>query len=502
MAHVRTGTLDWKPNKTNPKSCVAKFWVGETRHSVKLDTLDPILARRMLNKYVKLAAAGKYVARDIATAPAQEPFEDTARAWCEARKARGVAMADSELGYFVHHVFVHADLMSVPVTEWRRLHCKTLLERACQRKSTRTGERLSLETIGHLHRLIGRFFTSLEGNEVIAASPMRTLKMSNIEGLPKEDDRKRVPITDAEYDQFLAAPVDFTPAKKSGKPRCHEVEFFEMKIIAWTARTLGGQRACECLRWTWDMIDREAFSKCKIHRAKGGGFKDLEIPEMLQPYIKGWWLASGCPTLGPVFPVSRGKRKGEARGKSNLAGRFRRALWRAGVRRFDLHNDTPHSLQTDFHTRRREFTTGTTTSGLNPQQAGQLTGHSTTAMLDLYDQSDLKVVPVAALPQINAKFSPPRVSVGTLGPMTPEGPPANDVESQPFSERGTRFELATSSLGNLGDIEIVAQDGLEPITEYAHASLETIADYGDESHGDSCEPLGSSAFDLEYDSIV
>jgi hypothetical protein len=126
----------------------------------------------------------------------------------------------------------------------------------------------------------------------------------------KTDKRKRTPLTDDEYNALLLAPVDFAPTKKTGKPSVPEIEFFEMKVIAFTSRTLGGARAAECLRWDWSMIGRETFTTCKLARAKGGDVQDLEFPEMLRPFISGWWLAAGRPDQGSVFPVSRGKRKG------------------------------------------------------------------------------------------------------------------------------------------------------------------------------------------------
>jgi hypothetical protein len=112
--------------------------------------------------------------------------------------------------------------------------------------------------------------------------------------------------------------------RNTGKPSTRKIEFMGTKIMAWTARTLGGARAAECLRWEWSMItDRDTFASCKLPRAKGdeGDAQDFEIPDVLRPFLRAWWEAHGRPNRGRVFPVTRGKRKGEARKQSGMAGR-------------------------------------------------------------------------------------------------------------------------------------------------------------------------------------
>jgi hypothetical protein len=76
-------------------------------------------------------------------------------------------------------------------------------------------------------------------------------------------------LADEKYSALLVSPVDFTPTKKTALPSVTELEHLEVKILAFTARTFGGARAAECLRWTWDMIDRPGFETCRLGRAKG-----------------------------------------------------------------------------------------------------------------------------------------------------------------------------------------------------------------------------------------
>lgn len=74
------------------------------RRRPPLGTFDKGRAERMKNKIVRELEAGRLVADAKETVHAPETIEVAARAWCEDRKARGVAMASTELGYFEHHV--------------------------------------------------------------------------------------------------------------------------------------------------------------------------------------------------------------------------------------------------------------------------------------------------------------------------------------------------------------------------------------------------------------
>jgi integrase len=416
MPRARSGTLVRRAT-----SYYAKLWLtrdgAARREYICLDTLDPVLARRTMRKLVDGIARGEIVADARAKAVAAESVEVAARAWVVARAARGVKCAEDggELGYLVHHVFPYIGPM--PVNEVRKLDCKRVLDAATEARGKRTGEPLKRETIDYLKRLLVRFFNALESDEVIPSNPMRLVKMPEV----KADKRRRTRLTDDEYSALLSAPIDFAPTIKTGLPSVREVEFFELKVVAFTARTLGGARAAECLRWTWDMVDRPGFESCRLARAKGGDVQELVFPETLRPFLSGWWLASGSPDRGPVFPVSRGKRKGEARGKSNLAGRFRRALLRAGVTRHEVHNDTPFSKRTDFHTLRRAYVSALAKMGANEATSMALAHHHDSSVHQRYQLEQIQAVPLAALPQVTLpddveKYAPRTFARGVTSP--------------------------------------------------------------------------------------
>jgi integrase len=141
------------------------------------------------------------------------------------------------------------------------------------------------------------------------------------------------------------------------------------------------------------MIDRQRFASCIVPRTKTGKPQRLDIPDVLQVPLRAWWASQDQPRSGPVFPVTRGPRKGEAqleRGVS-FADRLRRTLMLAGIKRHpckqpDLHptmkppyypelasdpvyNETGWSLPVDFHSFRRAFSTGLAEAGVNAQQA-------------------------------------------------------------------------------------------------------------------------------------
>ena len=83
----------------------------------------------------------------------------------------------------------------------------------------------------------------------------------------KRDKRPRAILTDGEIEKFLAA-----------KDRD-----LELKMLSLVARSEGGMRTAELVRWDWAMIDTASFAACAIARAKTGDVQRLEVPEMLRP---------------------------------------------------------------------------------------------------------------------------------------------------------------------------------------------------------------------------
>jgi integrase len=433
MAIKRTGTIIAKP-----AGLFARVWVTsedgkKERRWINLETKDRATAKRKLAKIIAMIDRGELVADAKAAVEAPELARDAFKEWVERRKTRGVAMAQSEEGYWKHHLEPTLGALALP--EIRKVHVRRALEEARDKG-------LAKETVAHLRRMLGRFFNELEADERIVVNPMRGVDMPAM----TSDKRPRTPLHDDEYRALLAAPVDFAVRERTGHPSVREVEFFEMKVVAFVARTLGGARSAECLRWDWSTIDRENFHHCTIARAKTGAIQALEFPEMLQPFIRAWWEAHGRPDHGPVFPVTRGDRKGEARGATSLAGRFRRALTRAlewgGLPlRHELFNDTPTSKRTDFHTRRREYVSALATGGVNEQTAMALASHADSKVHRRYQIAAIVAVPVAALPVL---------SVTTV---TPANDPPNATQEFAvvtcISGAGHRIRTGDIQLGKL-----------------------------------------------------
>jgi integrase len=419
MARARTGTLIYK----RTTGWNARVWTvvraadgteRDERRWVPLETQDKDLAKRKLAKIVGMLASGELVA-DAARAEAVrvDTVEVSAREWCKRRKASGIEMADTELGYFVHHVF--KEIGPMLVTDVRKANVKGVLQAAITKG-------MSEGTIGHLRRMLSRFFKSLEVDEIIPSNPVRLVELKDL-GRMKKDKRPFTLPTDAEVTATFESPaVDI-----------------EIKIVILVARMLGGQRGAEVNRWTWEMIDRRSFASCVIQRAKGDDVQALTVPETLRPFLRAWWEGNGAPASGPVFPVARGLRRGEARGKTSYAARVRRAFWNAGQRRPELHEDTPHSRPLNFHTMgRRAFVSALAASGANEQTAMALAHHADSRVHKRYQLGQIVDVPVAALP--------------ALGTATPAGwvtaVSKRSRRSELSVERDTRFELATSSLGS------------------------------------------------------
>src|SRR5262249_46277765 len=132
----------------------------------------------------------------------------------------------------------------------------------------------------------------------------------------------------------------------------------------------------------------------------------VTIPDVPRHFLKQWWLACGRPEQGFIFGKTRPRRvgagkKGEQRGRgTGYAARLRAALWTAGARRHELHNDTTDTRRADFHSFRRAYNTATANAGTNAQDAMQLAGHTDMDTHLLYLQTRTVVTPDAAMPKI------------------------------------------------------------------------------------------------------
>lgn len=472
MSRERTGSLEFKRGEWIAKVTVD---VGDPprpfRKPIKLGTTSRAEAEKMLVELVELAAAGKLEIVDVAATKGEiAKVEPRATAWCEARVDRGVACAKDERALFKRHVFpVIGPLL---VTEVRKRHIVELLARVARTKGVKTGKPLARESVAHVRRLLSRFFAELENAEEIDASPVRGAKMPAM----RDDERPRTALTEDEYNLLLACPENDV----------------EIKVLVLTARMLGGARARECLHWDWSMIDVVDFRTCKLKRAKTNRTQDLNFPEVLRPFLQAWWRMCGEPTSGPVFPVSRGKRKGEQRGRGNgLAKRFRRAIerahaWKGTPARREVLFDTPYSRRTDFHTLRRDFVGGLARAGTNMQSAMALASHSDADVHRRYLIDAERTIPPASLPTITVDAA--TAIVPKRGRLKVSGRPAAHRTSR---NKGAGHGVRTRDiqLGKFSDdracIEKPAGSDAASITELEIASERFQTPTRDSSPGDN-----------------
>jgi len=438
MSTKRTGTLVPKPS-----GFFARVWVRlpdgvEERRWINLQTKDRSTARRKLARLVAAIAAGELVADAQARTMNAETYRSFTLDRHERRQTAGISMARDEQNNRVRYIYrVIGDLPLVRVTDD---HVRQVLEEARDRGR-------AYETIDKIRAVVRRDLKRAMIEKIIASNPAEHVELP--EGL-KRDRRPFVSPTDAEIARYLGAPkLDL-----------------ELKLLTLVARTEGGMRGAELIRWDWTMVDRDGFLLCTVARAKTGEVQRLEIPDVLRPFLRVWWERSGKPVAGPVFPVRRGPRAGKdkkGRGTS-FAGRMRRDFFRAGVVRLPpvtdaegkatpnpadpLYFDTPVSRRMNFHSMRRAYNRALAGAGVNLQTAMTLASHADPKVHMAYvrELEAARPVPASALPVIDpglARLLSPAVT----------SRPGNDlsVSAQVIEfpgERDTGLEPATFGLGS------------------------------------------------------
>ncbi len=385
MPNERTGTIEWKRGVA-----YARVWLDrpdgtKQRKRVKLGTRDPKVAERMLAKVNGMIARGDLVADDGAVEAGPDEFRAFAEQWVTNRKTRKVAMAPDEHINLRRHVYeVQTEgraFGTMCLIDVRPRHIVAVLQAVID-------EGLAKGTVDHVKRLLSRIFRAAVGKDLILANPVTAADTPRIPDAQKTEKEREI-LTDAEVAQFL---------------ECGKVDL-ELRMMSLVARTLGGGRTSDVNRWAWTHIDTRTFEVCTIPRSKTGKPQRIEIPEMLRPFLAAWWIGAGKPAGGPVFPVTRGKRKGEFRATRGVsyAKRLRRALKVAGVFRTELHQETETTLPVDFHSFRRAFATALAEAGVNEQKAMALASHSDPKTHQRYVMKTRAMmrIPAAALPSFN-----------------------------------------------------------------------------------------------------
>ncbi len=413
MPQKRTGTIIAKPS-----GFFARVWVkvpdgSEERRWMNLQTKDRSTARRKLARLVAMIEAGELVADAEAKTASTETYRTFTKDRHDRRAAAGVVMARDEQNN--RERFIYPVLGDLPLVRVTDDHVRQVLEEARDRG-------LARETVHKIRAVMRRDLKRARIEKIIEGRPAEDVELP--EGL-KKDKRPRVILSDAEIAVHL------------GATKCD----LEIKMLAFVARTEGGMRTAELVRWDWAMIDTAEFLACTVARAKTGDVQRLEVPSVLRPFLRGWWERAGKPTAGPVFPVRRGRRAGQARtGRGvSFAGRLRRELFKAGVVRLPpvlvdgkpvphpgdpIYSDTPVSRRVDFHSFRRAYNTALAGAGVNVQTAMGLASHSDpkTHMRYVMAAEAARSVPSAALPIID-----PGLAARLLSPAVTRGP-GNDFK--------------------------------------------------------------------------
>lgn len=340
-----------------------------------------------------------------------ERFASYARAWHARRAGEGIAFAESETIYLEKHVLPVKLLLGDPAATFGELllpdvrprHVKLVLERARDLP-------VAQQTIRHIRGTIARVLSAAVEDELVQDNVARKVATPKPKDRAASARRTRVVLLDAEIDQLFA---------------CHQVAL-ELRIMCLASRTEGGMRTRDITAWLWEMIDTSKFASCIVPRTKTLAPQQLEIPDVLRGPLKAWWVSQGSPKSGHVFPVTKGKRKGEARRTRGVsfAKRLRRALMMAGLKRHacehpevcatprkpccsafptdPLFAATPGTLPVDFHSFRRAFKTGLAEAGVATEHAMLLSGSSDPRTHARYVVSTpaMRLIPAAALPTL------------------------------------------------------------------------------------------------------
>lgn len=410
MARKRTGTLVWR-NGIAFAHVTATVDGKSRRLWFCLHTSDPARAERMLNRLVADINAGNVPLEIAATrAAAPDTVEDYATKLFELREARGIVMTSSERSYFKN--YIRAAIGPLALASVRPASIRGVLDAVIA-----AGHRRA--TVVMVRSIMHRIFAAAWRDELITENPVARVEVPHMHEVKKT----RVILTDEELTALLFSPkVDL-----------------EIKMMSLVARTVGGMRTGDLVRWDWSMIDRVEFAEAFIPRSKTGTPDRLEVPKMVRVFLRVRWESMGKPESGPVFPIERKgriRKVGQARGPLNnsFADRLRRNLFKAGVVRmppvevprrtqgtrtdldkesaetmlapnpFDpLYFETATTLPVDFHSFRRAFNTALAAAGVNAQQAMLLAHHADMKTHMRYVQAtpEMRRIPERALPQLH-----------------------------------------------------------------------------------------------------
>jgi integrase len=283
----------------------------------------------------------------------------------------------------------------------------------------------SRSTVDHIRDDMSSILRMLWKYGIITSNPCTPVE---IPASAKRDKRKRIRPTIDEINRMLA----------SSKVR------LETHVAVVCSARVGGQRASDLLGADYGQIDTQTWSTWRVYRPKTESWAVHKLDPVAAQVLQVWWNVHNRPLTGPVFPVTKGKRKGQPKARgSDWAKPIQRAFWAAGVHRwlpgYELAQtdaerracdafqvDTPQTRRLGFHTVRRVYVTWLRSQGVDPALRMKLSGHTDFATHMGYDDVDVLEAPEGSLPPI---ISPLSLDVGIAGAIQSLKTSRADVEA-------------------------------------------------------------------------
>lgn len=393
MSRPRTGTLVWRKRGWGARVTIYRDGT-RSQTVVDLGTSSRSLAERKLLEL----NAGKLNADELkALARKRETFLEASERLVAVQRDEGLKTWTERL--YRIRTFAAPLIGNLDPKEVKPSHVQEVFRSMVKLE-------LSRQTIKHMKADLSRVFADLIREELCEDNPVsKTVVPANA----SVDTRERIVLTDEEFAAFMA---------------CREVPA-ELHTMAMASRCLGGMRTSDLHAWDWSHIDTDNWTDAHVPRPKveksARRQPRLVLPEILVPVLQAWWDAQGRPVTGPVFPVQRGPRAGEKKGRGiSYAQAVRDALWAAGIVRplpgFDRarteeerrarcliqSGDSLEYKPVDFHSFRRAFATGLASANVSTPVAMALADHQDPATHARYvrlGQRAALEMPALALPQ-------------------------------------------------------------------------------------------------------
>lgn len=383
---------------------------GESvRRRVKLETSDPAVAGVKLERLQKTE-------HERAPSPSADTFREVARVVFAERRRRGVKGVHIEEGRVEKHVYPFVGALRESPFGDRALAAVTPGE-VTELLSAKRDEGYAFEQVKKMRAGMKCVFEH-QRLETMRHAPMPPFQVA----LKKS--------RAVASDEVLLAYLSWE----------HPVERYRAGVrmrqaMSAVSRCIGGQRTNDLHVSTWQdnflipMAGEPEFLEVWVPRTKGQAPQLLETPEGVRPMLRLWWEQSGRPRTGPVFPLIRGERAGEARDEvqdshayalrqdlrralglevwSPSGGKRKSGAWVAGraptAKERTLFEEGRYTLPIDFHSWRRAWSQALARVGANVQTSAALTGHASDLRAHgryLQNPTEAQRVPAGAVPML------------------------------------------------------------------------------------------------------